>query len=67
MLGEDRVDKAIKDFIVIPAVVLLGLYITASFVDAMLQLNNETFKIIFTGVGGVPSLIYYFKRKMSEL
>ncbi len=66
-MGEDRVDKAIKDFIVIPVIVLIGLYVTASVIDSMLQLNNETFKIIFTGVGGVPFFIYYFKRKMSEL
>lgn len=66
-MSEDRVDKAIKDFIVIPVIVLIGLYVTASVIDSMLQLNNETFRIIFTGVGGVPFFIYYFKRKMSEL
>lgn len=66
-MGENRVDKAITDFIVIPVVVLIGLYVTASVIDSMLQLNNQTFRIIFTGVGGVPFFIYYFKRKMSEL
>lgn len=66
-MGEDRVNKAITDFIVIPVIVLIGLYVTASVIDSMLHLNNETFKIIFTGVGGVPFFIYYFKRKMSEL
>jgi hypothetical protein len=66
-LSEDRVDKAIKDFIVIPAIVLIGLYVTASIIDSMLQLNSQTFKIIFTGVGGIPFFIYYFKKKMSEL
>ena len=67
ILGEDRVDKAIKDFIVIPIVVLIGLYVTAAIIDSFLHLNNETFKLIFTGVGGVGFFIYYFKRKMSEL
>lgn len=66
-MGEDRVDKAIKDFIVIPIIVLIGLYVTATIIDSMLQLNNQTFKIIFTGVGGIGFFIYYFKRKMSEL
>lgn len=66
-MGENRVDKAITDFIVIPVVVLIGLYVTASVIDSMLQLNNQTFRIIFTGVGGVPFFIYYFKRRMSEL
>lgn len=66
-MSEDRIDKAIADFIVIPAIVLIGLYVTASIIDSMFQLNNQTFRIIFTGVGGVPFFIYYFKRKMSEL
>jgi len=66
-LGEDRISKAITDFIVIPLIVLIGIYVTASVIDSMLQLNNETFRIIFTGVGGVGFFIYYFKRKLSEL
>lgn len=66
-MSENRIDKAIADFIVIPAIVLIGLYVTAAIIDSMLQLNNETFKILFTAVGGVPALAYYFKRKMSEL
>jgi len=65
-LGKSRVDKAVEDFIVIPAVVLIGLYVTAVIIDSMLQLNNQTFRIIFTGVGGIPFFIYYFRRKMSE-
>jgi uncharacterized membrane protein len=63
----NRIDKAIADFIVIPAIVLIGIYVAASLVDAMLQLNNQTFRILFTAVGGVPALAYYFKRKMAEL
>jgi hypothetical protein len=64
---QNRIDKAIADFIVIPAIVLIGLYVTATIIDALLQLNNQTFRIIFTGVGGVPFFIYYFRRKMSQL
>jgi len=62
-----KVDKVIEDFVVIPVIVLIGLYVTASVIDSMLHLNNETFKIIFTGVGGVSFFIYYFRGKMSEL
>jgi len=65
-LSEDLVQKAIVDFIVIPIIILLGLYITAGFIDAMLQLNNETFKILFTLVGGIPTFAYYFKHKIRE-
>jgi len=67
-LREDgRIDKAITDFIVIPVIVLIGLYVTASIIDSFLHLNNETFKLIFTGVGSVGFFIVYFKKKMSEL
>ena len=66
MSQENRIDKAITDFIVIPAIILIGLYVTAAIIDSMLQLNNQTFRIIFTGIGGVPAFIYYFKKKMSE-
>lgn len=65
-MPKSRVDKAIEDFIVIPFVVLIGIYITSVVIDSMLQLNNQTFKVIFTGVGGIPFVIYYFRRKISE-
>jgi len=66
-MPKSKVETAIEDFVVIPLIILIGLYATASVIDAMLHLNNETFKIIFSGVGGVGYFIYYFKRKMSEL
>jgi len=65
-LAKSRVDRAIEDFIVIPFVALLGIYITAVLLDSMLQINNVMFRIIFGGVGGVSFIIYYFKRKISE-
>ncbi len=66
-MGEDRVEKAIKDFFVIPIIAIIGIYATASVIDSLLYLNNETFRIIFTGIGGVPFFIFYFKKKLSEL
>lgn len=65
-LAKSRVDRAIEDFIVIPFVALLGIYMTAAVIDSMLQINNVMFRVIFSGVGGVPFIIYYFKRKISE-
>jgi len=35
-------------------------------VDSMLGLNNETFKLVFTGIGGVPFLIYYYKKEIEK-
>ena len=65
-LPKSRVDKAVEDFIAIPVVALLGIYIAALLVDSMLHVNNQTFVLIFTGVGGVPFLIIYFKKKIAE-
>jgi hypothetical protein len=61
-----KINKAVYDFIVIPVIVLLGLYITAALLDSMLQLNNQTFRTLFTLVGGIPALALYFKSKMRE-
>ena len=66
-MSNKRIDKAITDFIVIPVILLTGLYVTASFIDSMLHLNNETFKILFTGIGGILCLILHFKAKIKEL
>jgi hypothetical protein len=52
---------------VIPIVILIGLYVTASIIDSFLQLNNETFKLVFAGIGGVGYFIYHFRRKLAEL
>jgi len=63
---KERENKAIWDFIVLPMIVLLGLYIVASLVDSMLQLNNQTFRALFTAVGGIPTLVYYYRTKLTE-
>lgn len=65
-MGKTKVDRAIEDFIVIPVIALLGIYIVALLVDSMLHVNNQTFVLIFTGVGGVPFLIVYFKKKIGQ-
>jgi len=62
----DKVDRAIQDFIVIPMVALLGIYITSVLIDSMLQINNQTFVIIFTAIGGIPFIALYFKKKISQ-
>jgi hypothetical protein len=64
---EDKIDKAIYDFIILPAIVLIGLYITAALIDTMLGTPNSTFRILFVGVGGILYFINYFRRKMSNL
>lgn len=59
-------DNDIYRFIVKPMIILLGIYIASVLVDSMLGLNNQTFQLVFTGVGGVPFLIYYFKKEIEK-
>jgi len=59
-------EKDIYRFIVKPMIILLGIYIVSVLVDSMLGLNNETFKLVFTGIGGVPFLIYYYKKEIEK-
>ena len=60
-------EKAVEEFIVLPLIALIGIFVASSLVDSMLQINNETFRLVFTGVGGVPFLVYYFKKKLAKL
>jgi len=64
---QKRIDKAITDFIVLPVIILLGLYIVAAMIDSMMGTPNQTFRVIFAGVGGVAYFIYYFRKKMREV
>ena len=59
----DKVSKAVENFIAIPLIILIGLYIVASAIIPFIHLNNQTFTIIFTLAGGIPALTFYFKEK----
>jgi len=65
-LAKSRIDRAVEDFIAIPMVALLGIYIVSALIDSMLGINNETFKIVFTAIGGIPFIAYYFKKKIKQ-
>lgn len=65
-MADRRASRAVTDFIVIPVIILLGIFITANVIDSMLNLNNETFRVLFTGIGGISCFILYFKRKIEE-
>ncbi|MCW4015558.1 MAG: hypothetical protein NWF06_04240 [Candidatus Bathyarchaeota archaeon] len=62
-MGERQINEAIQDFVAIPLIILIGLYITASAIDPILHINNQTFKIIFTVTSGIPTLTLFFKKK----
>ena len=55
---EDTVRDDIYRFIVRPVVVLIAISVVSVFLEIFLDINYEYFKIIFTGIGGIPYLIY---------
>lgn len=61
---DDRVREDIYRFIVNPMIVLLGIYIVSALLQDFLKIHYEYFGVIFTGIGGVPYLIYYYKREL---
>jgi hypothetical protein len=63
---DERTNEALWDFLVFPLIVLIGIYVVAAVLDSILGLNNQSFVIIFTGIGGFGFIIYYFKTKIEE-
>lgn len=51
-------------FIVYPMLVLVGIFIVSALLQDFLKIHYEYFGVIFTGIGGVPYLIYYYKREL---
>ncbi|PVX26521.1 MAG: hypothetical protein CW691_01165 [Candidatus Bathyarchaeum sp.] len=62
-LGERQLNETIENFVAMPLIILIGAYIAASAIDPLLNINNQTFKIAFTLVGGIPSILFFFKKR----
>jgi len=65
-MREKELDKTVRDFIFIPIVVLLGIYLAGVFVEELFGFP-DAIKYLFLGVGGIGFLIYYFRKKIREL
>jgi hypothetical protein len=65
-VGESQINSAIENFVAIPLIIIIGLYMAASAIDPILQLNNPTFRVTFTVAGGIPSLTLFFKKKIED-
>jgi len=62
-LDEAQIIKAIYNFVAIPLIIIIGLYLVASAITPFLNLNNQAFRIIFTLAGGVPTLIFFLQKE----
>ena len=63
---EDKFQKLVLDSIVVPCVVLIGIFLAGVFVEELIGFPDAT-KYIFFGVGGIGFLVYYFRKKIGEL
>jgi hypothetical protein len=65
-MGKAKANDAIVTFIAIPLVMLIGYYLIACTIAPLVGLNNQTFKIIFTLAGGVPTLLFYSNNQIKR-
>lgn len=63
---EKDATEAIADFIIIPLLFLLGLFVIASLVEIALNANIVQFKLLFIAIAGAPLYILYFREKLTE-
>jgi hypothetical protein len=60
-------EEILETFIAIPTIIMILLYLLACSVAPLVDLNNLTFRIIFTLTAGIPTLFFYSKSKLDKL
>lgn len=67
-ISQKRYENVVREdvyiFIVKPMIVLIGIYIVSALLEGFLNVKFEYFKVIFTGIGGIPYLIHYYKKEL---
>lgn len=62
-MGESQLNKAIENFVAIPLIIVILIYMLASAIDPILNINNQTFRVVFTVAGGIPTLTLFIRKK----
>ncbi len=65
-MGESQLNEAVENFVAIPIIILIGIYMIANSVAPFLNLNSLTFKIVFTISAGIPSLALFYMQKLNK-
>gem|GEM_PF-3275111 len=65
-MEEDKIGDVIVTFIATPLILIIVLYLLSCIIAPLVQLNNQTFKIIFTLAGGAPTLFFYQKTQIKR-
>lgn len=56
----DPVAKAVQRFIILPIILIFGIYLVGTFAEAFFGISAAATRI-FLGVGGVGFLVYYYR------
>jgi hypothetical protein len=68
VLSQTKIDGAIQDFIVLPVIVLVGIYVVAAVISTLFfGFSNQFVNGFFAAVGGVGYFVQYFRKKMDNL
>ena len=65
-MGESQLNDAVENFVAIPLIILIGIYMIANSVAPFLNLNSLTFKVVFTISAGIPSLALFYMQKLNK-
>jgi hypothetical protein len=61
-----QVEETIVNFIAIPLMMIIALYLLACVIAPLINLNTQAFRLIFTAAGGTPILVIYQKSKSNR-
>ena len=61
VIGKVQASNANVYFIASSLIIIIVFYLVACSIAPLVNLNNQTFRVIFTLVGGIPSILFYSK------
>jgi hypothetical protein len=65
-VGESQLNDVMENFVAIPLIILIGIFMIATSVAPFLNLNSLTFKVVFTTSAGIPSLALFYMQKLNK-
>ena len=65
-LSKVQINNTTLNFIAISLIIIIGFYLVACSIAPLVNLNNQTFRVIFTIVGGIPSILFYSKSQTND-
>jgi hypothetical protein len=63
---EKQTNNAFENFVAIPLIILIAIYMIASAIDPILNLNSPIFRVVFTTSAGIPSLTLFIKKQLDN-